>query len=256
MDLYRSKREKLELLDEALRSFDGNAITAVILFLRRSLSESLFREILLEKSVAADHYVAYLKEVEDFDQLATTLLYVHSMLSCQIEFSILSSNIRISYFTTVDCSKFKAADESGIKMGRLDVFKEFPKSISLIGQPLLSTLYYCCLYHYDLPVNAFASPLSLKEVFQICEKQYVWMAVSALSRTNRWTDIERLLTSKKLLGGSKIVCPFGWRRLFDLLTADRLPPKDVIFLFLIRILLNFFHRLRKILFVCSHSNQK
>uniref|UniRef100_A0A0M3J6G6 Spermatogenesis-defective protein 39 (inferred by orthology to a C. elegans protein) n=1 Tax=Anisakis simplex TaxID=6269 RepID=A0A0M3J6G6_ANISI len=84
MDLYRSKREKLELLDEALRSFDGNAIT-VILFLRRSLSESLFREILLEKSVAADHYVAYLKEVEDFDQLATTLLYVHSMLFCQIE---------------------------------------------------------------------------------------------------------------------------------------------------------------------------
>lgn len=29
MDLYRSRKEKLDLLDEALNSFDGNVITAV-----------------------------------------------------------------------------------------------------------------------------------------------------------------------------------------------------------------------------------
>ncbi|KHN76831.1 Spermatogenesis-defective protein 39 [Toxocara canis] len=258
MDLYRSKKEKLELLDEALDSFDGNVITAVLLFLRRSLSESIFREILLRKSIAADHYVAYLKEVEDFDQLTTTLFALgRNDEAAMVEYSVAcrKRDVEQRVQTLQRCLQsgfsdptlapqaklvneyidllqrqipIDAADETAIKMGRAETFKQFPKAVSLIGQPLLTTLYYCCLYHYDLPMNAFASPLSLKEVFQVNEKQYTWMAVSALSRTKRWDDIERLLTSKRLLGGLKIVCPFAWRQLFDLLSIDGPPPKDVV----------------------------
>ncbi|VDN17174.1 unnamed protein product [Gongylonema pulchrum] len=64
------------------------------------------------------------------------------------------------------------------------------------------------------------------------EKQYVWVAVSALSRRKRWADIERVLTSKKLLGGVKYACPFAWRHLFNLISMNEEPPKDVTFHFL------------------------
>uniref|UniRef100_F1L335 VPS33B-interacting protein n=1 Tax=Ascaris suum TaxID=6253 RepID=F1L335_ASCSU len=262
MDLYRSRKEKLDLLDEALNSFDGNVITAVILFLKRSLSDSIFREILLPKSVAADHYVAYLKEMEDFDQLTTTLFALgRNDEAAMIEFSVacrkrdpeqrvqclqrcLQSGFSDPTLTPhaklvneyIDLLQrqipIDAADEAAIKMGRDEAFEQFPRTISLVGQPLLTTLYYCCLYHYDLPVNAFASPLSLKEVFQIGEKQYTWMAVSALTRLKRWNDIEHLLTSKKLLGGFKIACPFSWKHLFELISLDGTPPKEVLCKFL------------------------
>uniref|UniRef100_A0A7E4W372 Very-long-chain 3-oxoacyl-CoA synthase n=1 Tax=Panagrellus redivivus TaxID=6233 RepID=A0A7E4W372_PANRE len=62
------------------------------------------------------------------------------------------------------------------------VFKQFPKKATLIGQPLLTTLYYYCLYHYDLPRNSYASPLSIRKVFNIGDRGFHWIAMSVLAR--------------------------------------------------------------------------
>lgn len=258
LDLYRSKKQKLELLDSAIDSFDGNAVIAVVLFLRRSLSESIFREILLRKPVAANHYLAYLKEIQNYDQLAVTLFSLgRNDEAAMVEFSVAcqkrSAEQKVQSLKKCLVSGFsepslapqaklvneyidllerqipiEAADDLTAKSSKDDVFTKFPKSASLVGQPVLTTLYYCCLYHYDLPLNAFASPLSIREVFQLSDKQFAWMAVSALSRLKRWTDVERVLTSKKLLGGSRIVCPFSWHHFFRIISVDGVPPKEVL----------------------------
>ncbi|VDM92034.1 unnamed protein product, partial [Onchocerca ochengi] len=124
------------------------------------------------------------------------------------------------------------ADEALIKEEGSKIFQQYPKTVTLIGRPVLTTLYYSCLYHFDLPVNAYASPLSIKEFFNITEKQYAWTTISALTRLKRWNDIEKVLMSKKLLGGVKIHCPFGWRHLFTIISSNEQPPKEILCKFL------------------------
>lgn len=261
LDLYRSKKEKLNLLDAALDSYDGNVIIAVVLALERSLDTSVFLDILMQKSVAAQHYVAHLKDMGKFDQLTSILLALkRSEEAVMVMYSVACKkqpDERISYLKKcanacaddASLSAFAKAvneyidllerqiaiedsDEALIKEGRNKIFQQFPKSVSLIGRPVLTSAYYSCLYHFDLPANAYASPLSIKQVFRMTEKQFAWMAVSALTRLKRWDDIERILTSKKLLGGMKIVCPFAWRHLFRLISANEEPPKDTLCKFL------------------------
>lgn len=71
------------------------------------------------------------------------------------------------------------------------------------------------------------------------------MAISALSRQKKYADIEKLLTSKKLLTGYKLVCPFPWTSFFSLIFKYSVPPKEVKISFFsnlrIQILTKWFH---------------
>lgn len=68
---YKAKREKLLLLDSAICCSDGNTITAVTIFMSKTLKPSLFIEELKRRPIAVDHYINYLevtgrsREVED-----------------------------------------------------------------------------------------------------------------------------------------------------------------------------------------------
>ncbi|XP_052768917.1 spermatogenesis-defective protein 39 homolog [Mya arenaria] len=61
LEQYRSKQEKLDLLDKAIATHDGNAIIAVVVFLKRTLKEQLFNLELMRRPVAVEQYLAYLK---------------------------------------------------------------------------------------------------------------------------------------------------------------------------------------------------
>ncbi|KAH7715078.1 SPE-39 protein [Aphelenchoides avenae] len=258
LDFYRSKQQKMDLLDAALHSLDHSVIISVLLFLKRTLVTTLFREVLVMKSDAASHYVAYLKEAGDAQELTDTLFSLgRSEEAAMTEFSLACrkrqpaekvqalKKCRISGFSDAALSgqahhvadfinllerqiPIDAADEEEAKSGRNDVFRQFPKKVSLVGQSLLTTLYYCCLYHYDLPGNAYASPHSLRAVFSVSEKEFAYTAISALSRRKRFEEIEKLLTSRKLLTGSRLVCPFPWSAFFTLIAKYGTPPKEVL----------------------------
>lgn len=58
--IYKSKREKLMLLDCAISCLDGNIITAVTIFMSKTLKPSLFVEELRRRPMAVDHYINYL----------------------------------------------------------------------------------------------------------------------------------------------------------------------------------------------------
>lgn len=58
---YKSKREKLLLLDCAICCSDGNTITAVTIFISKSLKQSLFISELKKRPIAVDHYMNYLE---------------------------------------------------------------------------------------------------------------------------------------------------------------------------------------------------
>lgn len=58
---YKSKRDKLLLLDCAICCSDGDAITAVTIFMSKTLKTSIFIEELRKRPIAVDHYINYLE---------------------------------------------------------------------------------------------------------------------------------------------------------------------------------------------------
>uniref|UniRef100_A0A915HUB2 Uncharacterized protein n=1 Tax=Romanomermis culicivorax TaxID=13658 RepID=A0A915HUB2_ROMCU len=75
LDHYRSRIEKLNLLKAADSSKDGNAIFRVILFLKKTLNQSIFLELLHESPTSVvNQYIAYLKHSENNDDLLPVLL--------------------------------------------------------------------------------------------------------------------------------------------------------------------------------------
>lgn len=42
----------------------------------------------------------------------------------------------------------QAADQRAERDGKMEVFRKFPRKAPILYMPLITTLYYCCLYHY------------------------------------------------------------------------------------------------------------
>ncbi|KAI1713721.1 dnaJ domain-containing protein [Ditylenchus destructor] len=73
LDLYKSKQDKQNLLEAALDTCDHDVICVVVLFLKRTLANAIFREMLIMKESAAEHYVQYLRESGDHSELCDSL---------------------------------------------------------------------------------------------------------------------------------------------------------------------------------------
>lgn len=74
-------------------------------------------------------------------------------------------------------------------------FFDIPRE-PLLNRSVLSTLFYCCLYHYDLPENLLASPTAIRKVHNLTNKQYTWTALVALSMSKRWPLVDELFEGK------------------------------------------------------------
>ncbi|KAE9552601.1 hypothetical protein FO519_004183 [Halicephalobus sp. NKZ332] len=89
LDFYRSREQKVELLDAAMDTLDHDVIIRVILFLKSTLTNRIFREILLFKPEAANAYMSYLKESGEFEELIESLFSLgRSHEAAMLEFSI------------------------------------------------------------------------------------------------------------------------------------------------------------------------
>lgn len=84
-----------------------------------------------------------------------------------------------------------------------NLFVLFPRP-PLIGLSVLETLHYCCRYHYLLADNNFASPVYLRKRYGLSERQFLWTALQALSKSAMWPEIDTLFEYKSWLGSRKI----------------------------------------------------
>ena len=69
-----------------------------------------------------------------------------------------------------------------------------------------------------------ASPLSIRKSNKLNEKQYCWIVIKALARQRRWNDIEKLITTKRLLIGPKMKSPIPYEKLVDILQKHGATP--------------------------------
>jgi hypothetical protein len=74
LEYITSREKKFQLLDQAIKRNDGNAVTRIIIWLKQSLPRdpNLMKD-LISRPDAVNHYIFYLKEMKEFDELCELL---------------------------------------------------------------------------------------------------------------------------------------------------------------------------------------
>ncbi|NP_001001836.1 spermatogenesis-defective protein 39 homolog [Danio rerio] len=245
MEKFRSLQDKLLLLDEAVSVYDGNVITAVLIYLKKSLSkEILFRE-LMPRDVALRHYIHYLKEMGEQKLLVELLKALGrtedmALMQYKEHLNIKDEGRRRDFLKSCLSLPFSQDDsthvqdhytllerqiiiEASDKKADTDIFKKFPRKASILNMPIITTLYYSCFYHYGEPEGTFSSPSNIRKTFRISEKQYITTALGARAKLKSWFDVDSLFNTKNWLGYTKKRSPIAFHRVVDILQKNSAP---------------------------------
>ncbi|XP_076010643.1 spermatogenesis-defective protein 39 homolog isoform X1 [Genypterus blacodes] len=249
LEKFRSLQDKLLLLDLAVGSHDGNVITAVLIFLKKTLrKEVVFRE-LESRQTALRHFIHYLTESGEQRLLLELLRALGrtedmALLQYKEHLSIADENKRRDFlkscislpFSSEDAAHVQdhytllerqiiveVADKQTESGGKVDIFQRFPRRASILNMPLITTLYYCCFYHYTESEGTYSSPANIRQTFRISEKQYFVTALAARAKLKKWLDVDALFNSRNWLGFTKKKSPISFQRVVDILQKNNAP---------------------------------
>uniref|UniRef100_A0A8C5X2M4 Spermatogenesis-defective protein 39 homolog n=1 Tax=Malurus cyaneus samueli TaxID=2593467 RepID=A0A8C5X2M4_9PASS len=239
LERFRSLQDKLVLLDEAVAGHDGNVITAVLIFLKRTLRrEILFRELEV-RQVALCHLIHFLRETGEQKFLLDLLLSQYRehlniqdvekrrefLKSCiGLPFSAEDTSHIQDHYTLLERQIIIEANDRHLEMaGQSELFRKYPRKASILNMPLVTTLFYSCFYHYTEAEGTFSSPSNLKKTFKIPDKQYVLTALAARAKLRAWGDVDALFTTKNWLGYTKKKAPIGFHRVVEILQRNSAP---------------------------------
>ncbi|XP_064421008.1 spermatogenesis-defective protein 39 homolog [Latimeria chalumnae] len=249
LERFRSLKDKLLLLDEAVRLHDGNSITAVLIFLQKSLSKEVLLRELETRQVALEHFIHLLKENQDHKLLQELLRVLGrteevALLQYREYLNIKDENKRKEFLKSCIGLPFlpedmahvqdhytllerqiimEASDKRVEAAGQVEVFKKYPRKASILNMPLITTLYYSCFYHYTESEGTFSSPANLKKTFKLSDKQYLLVALAARAKLREWREVDNLFTTKNWLGYTKKRAPIGFHRIVDILHRNNAP---------------------------------
>ncbi|KAK3597162.1 hypothetical protein CHS0354_038090 [Potamilus streckersoni] len=259
LEQYRSKEEKLELLDRAIETHDGNAIIAAVLFLKRTVTDKIFNAEFAIRPDAINQYLSYLRahfqqtELENMlgllnrseemamvkykqaasivDAVAKTgklksCLDAHFKCDSQLEHD--ASMIQQQLDLLQIQRPIDSADEMEQTSRKPGIFMTHPRVVSIVNQSVLTTLYYCSFYHHQDPENTYASPLFIRKQHQLNDKQYQWSVIRAQARLKKWDEINSLLQVKGWFGGIKLKTSIGFDNVADILHKHFAPMKEIL----------------------------
>ncbi|KAM5274777.1 spermatogenesis-defective protein 39 homolog isoform 10-T10 [Ctenodactylus gundi] len=181
LERFRSLQDKLQLLEEAVSMHDGNVITAVLIFLKRTLSkEILFRELEV-RQIALRHLIHFLKEIGD-QKLLIDLF--------SLPFSAEDSAHIQDHYTLLERQIIIEANDRHLELaGQTEIFRKHPRKASILNMPLVTTLFYSCFYHYAEAEGTFSSPINLKKTFKILQ-EYVNLVEDVDTKLNLATKFK------------------------------------------------------------------
>ncbi|NWI36121.1 SPE39 protein, partial [Picathartes gymnocephalus] len=249
LERFRSLQDKLVLLDEAVAGHDGNVITAVLIFLKRTLRREILLRELEVRQVALCHLIHFLRETGEQKFLLDLLRFLdrteevalsqyREHLNIQdvekrreflkgcigLPFSAEDTSHIQDHYTLLERQIIIEANDRRLEMaGQSELFRKYPRKASILNMPLVTTLFYSCFYHYTEAEGMFSSPTNLKKTFKIPDKQYVLTALAARAKLRAWGDVDALLTTKNWLGYTKKKAPIGFHRVVEILQRNNAP---------------------------------
>ena len=216
LNSFKKLSDKTLLLDEAIKLGDGDIVTTVLLLLQKTLHQSVLLTILKQRSSASQQYISILeRQCHQWDaaelfiamnkpQDAAVHFYMSSLKESGPKLLTLLEKLKKNQFnqlTDINEEGFIlnqhiqllqrqlpiATDDSRIK--RDTVTKNISSPLvspavdqdSLVSAPLLATLQYCARYHWNAPENLLASPVGLRKIFSLTDRQFVWNAFVGLA---------------------------------------------------------------------------
>ncbi|XP_076060613.1 vacuolar protein sorting 16B [Oratosquilla oratoria] len=230
LESYRSLSDKLALIDCALSTMDGSAIFATVIHLKKTVNKSIFHQEMTQRPMASQLYVTYLKNRNQISEAieflgvlgktedAAILKYKAAVSSKGTENKI--KNIKNALQTHFSDSSLSFAaslvkdhitllerqlpiEEADNKDNGNPLLESFPRPSSLPGKPILTTLYYCCMYHWGISESHLACPTALKKAHNLTDKQFLWTVIRARARVKLWplpSELDDLMGSKGILG--------------------------------------------------------
>jgi len=219
---FKSLQDKESLLDCALEWGDGDVILTVTLMLKNTLKRSKFLSIISSRQVAADQLLSYLiirhelREVIDLlnsldrSHEAGVVAYKQAANTNNLEIKsrnlkqILSNNLRGHLDSDLVLEQINLSERLApvisSEVGHIERQAE-----SLMGASVLKTMVYLSTYYYDSAENFLHSPLALRKMHRLTDKQYTWVSLRARSKVEAWSDCEKLVVGKGWLGGKKVI---------------------------------------------------
>jgi len=219
---FKSFQDKENLLDTALEWGDGDVVLAVAIMLKNTLKRSKFLAIMSSRQEAADQLISYLLvrlELREVVDLLVNLDRSHEAGVVAYKQAVNTNNLEIR------CRNLKQTVSSNLR-GHLDadlvleqinlserlapvisseVGEVDRQANSLVGASVLRTLLYLSTHHYGAAENFLHSPLALRKMHKLTDKQFTWVSLRARARMEAWADCEKLVVGKGWLGGKKAI---------------------------------------------------
>ena len=209
---FKRLKDKAALLDEALKLGDGDVVTAVLLFMQKSLHQSALFALLKERPVAALQYIDILEKQKLFKDAAALCNEMNRPKEAAVHLynQCLRENGNKNLLSALEnLRKTELKNMSGVDI-EIDIVKEHVQllerqlpiamdsshrsqgvekvsvspfigppihSDGLVGSSLLATLQYCCRHHWGTAENLLASPAGFRKMFLLTDRQFVWNAV-------------------------------------------------------------------------------
>jgi len=219
---FKSFQDKESLLDTALEWGDGDVVLAVAIMLKNTLKRSKFLAIMSSRQEAADQLISYLLirlELREVVDLLVNLDRSHEAGVVAYKQAVNTNNLEIR------CRNLKQTVSSNLR-GHLDadlvleqinlserlapvisseVGEVDRQANSLVSASVLRTLLYLSTHHYAAAENFLHSPLALRKMHKLTDKQFTWVSLRARARMEAWGDCEKLVVGKGWLGGKKAI---------------------------------------------------
>lgn len=209
-----SREKKFQLLDRAIERHDGNAITRIIIWLKESLKRDpdLMKD-LMNRPAAMNHYICYLKEMKEFDELFELLTTLNrseeaAFLEYQrkleqnkdgkVRAGALRSTVEIHFRSQRELKFESQLIDEQIKLLETQVgLAEHDKGLKLedvdklkVGDTLSQTLWYLYINHWA-DKDKITAPEHLRSKFNISDLEHEWIAITALAKDRLFSNVKQ-----------------------------------------------------------------
>ncbi|KAK7576137.1 hypothetical protein V9T40_012423 [Parthenolecanium corni] len=217
-EMYRSFFSKKTLLKYAVKSSDGDAILAVIIFLSRTLKKSLFYPLLMDYPVAVSHYVHYLyirRQMNELSDLLEALgrtkeiMMKQLTIACQNPQRILQRLRLLLKNYSFEATDYQIIENYATLIEWQTAASKITNNSSIIGESVISSLRYCNLHNLSIPltnseIKTESSASNFIKYFCITEKQSLLPLLQTHAERKNWESVEQLLIVKAWMGGKKL----------------------------------------------------
>lgn len=213
LEIYKSLKEKEDLLDEAISCGSGDTILQVVLFLKSTLKSILFFNILKTRKEAINHYINFLNTTMKITESSELLIMLgRQNEASMLQFQSVASNTNIElkkqklkkihaeYFSQPGSNTFYAQLVANylnlLEMQSNERLYFHPDDV--LDKSVSETLYHCCLRFKwsDTTSTLCTNPYKVMEQYGVQPGQFEWIALMERGKAQAWRDIEALFEKK------------------------------------------------------------